>query len=122
MPGAPLRRAFRVIRPCDPAPALFRPIARAAPWRHELELIGDASGDPDKNLVLGGVDLTLLFMLTNLLNIAPAAVGTLAVLGVPILGGAFMPMMRSTPRRTRMRRPSPARAACPPTMAIRRFR
>ncbi len=46
-------------------------------WRHELQLIGYSSANFGKNLVLGGVDLTLLFMLTDLLDIRPALVGML---------------------------------------------
>lgn len=51
--------------------------APAGGWRHELQLIGYSSANFGKNLVLGGVDLTLLFMLTDLLAIPPAQVGLL---------------------------------------------
>jgi GPH family glycoside/pentoside/hexuronide:cation symporter len=46
-------------------------------WRHEIQLVGYACGNFGKNLFLGGIDLTLLFMLTDLLGIRPARVGAL---------------------------------------------
>lgn len=52
-------------------------LARVVADRH---LIGYSSGNFGKNLLLGSVDITLLFMLTDLLGIAPRRVGVLMLM------------------------------------------
>ena len=46
----------------------------------DWHLIGYSSGNFGKNLLLGSVDVTLLFLLTDLLGIAPALVGSLMLM------------------------------------------
>ncbi|USX28093.1 MFS transporter [Oxalobacteraceae bacterium OTU3CINTB1] len=46
----------------------------------DRHLIGYSSGNFGKNLLLGSVDVTLLFLLTDLLGIAPHRVGTLMLM------------------------------------------
>jgi GPH family glycoside/pentoside/hexuronide:cation symporter len=47
--------------------------------RSELPRIGYSAGNFGKNLLLSGVDVTLLFMLTDLVGISPASVSALMV-------------------------------------------
>ena len=50
----------------------------SAEWlRREWPLIGYSAGNFGKNLLLSGVDVTLLFLLTDLLGIAPASISAL---------------------------------------------
>jgi glycoside/pentoside/hexuronide:cation symporter, GPH family len=52
--------------------------------RRELPLVGYAAGNFGKNLLLAGVDVTLLFMLTDLIGIVPASASALML--VVLLG------------------------------------
>ena len=56
---------------------MLRQSAKVMADRH---LIGYSTGNFGKNLLLGSVDVTLLFMLTDLLGIAPHRVGALMLM------------------------------------------
>lgn len=46
-------------------------------WRRDLPLVTYSAGNFGKNLLLSSVDVTLLFMLTDILGLSPMAVGRL---------------------------------------------
>ncbi|WP_343615673.1 MFS transporter [Novosphingobium sp.] len=49
----------------------------APAWRRDLPLVTYSAGNFGKNLLLSSVDVTLLFMLTDILGLSPVAVGQL---------------------------------------------